>query len=72
MLIRHSKVGDLTYSPYQMYIATLHHLYSDEIVDNISLSEETLKSLFPFQQRNTRLLISKLEKNRVAMLADSV
>ena len=55
-----------------MYIATLHHLYSDEIVDNISLSEETLKSLFPFQQRNTRLLISKLEKNRVAMLADSV
>jgi hypothetical protein len=72
LLIRHSKVGDLTYSPYQMYIATLHHLYSDEIVDNISLSEETLKSLFPFQQRNTRLLISKLEKNRVAMLADSV
>ena len=55
-----------------MYIATLHHLYQEEMVDNIPLSDETLKSLFPFQQRNARLLISKLEKNHVAMLADSV
>ena len=53
----------MTYSPYKMYLATLHELYHDEIVDHIELSDETLKNLYPFQQRNARLLISKLERN---------
>lgn len=70
--MRHSPVGDLCHGAYDMYIATLKELYESEIVDNLPVSEDILKNLYAFQQRNTRLLITKLDKNKVAMLADSV
>jgi phosphatidylserine/phosphatidylglycerophosphate/cardiolipin synthase-like enzyme len=39
-LVRQSPVGDLTPSPYEMYIKTLSMLYADEITVNIELSPE--------------------------------
>lgn len=71
-LVRQSPVGDLTPSPYEMYIKTLSMLYADEITSNIELSPEVEKVLYAFQQRNAQLLINKLEKHGLAMLSDSV
>jgi len=71
-LVRQSPVGDLTPSPYEMYIKTLSMLYADEITGNIELSPEVEKVLYAFQQRNAQLLINKLEKHGLAMLSDSV
>lgn len=71
-LVRQSPVGDLTPSPYEMYIKTLSMLYADELTGNIELSPEVEKVLYAFQQRNAQLLINKLEKHGLAMLSDSV
>lgn len=71
-LVRISPVGDLTPSPYEMYIKTLSVLYEDELVPDIELSHDVEKVLYTFQQRNAQLLINKLEKHNLAMLADSV
>jgi ERCC4-related helicase len=71
-IISMSTVGHLTYSPYEMYMATLWHLYEDEITDEITLSKDATKNLYAFQQRNAQLLINKIEKTGLAMLADSV
>ncbi|USN88843.1 MAG: hypothetical protein H6780_00245 [Candidatus Nomurabacteria bacterium] len=71
-LVRTSPVGDLTPSPYEMYIKTLLTLYSEEIADNVELSADVEKVLYAFQQRNAQLLINKLEKHGLAMLSDSV
>jgi len=71
-LLENSPVGDLTYSPYDMYIRTLSELYQDEIVDDEQLSEDTGDILFEFQLRNAQLLLRKLNKFGLAMLADSV
>lgn len=67
-----SKVGHITYSPYEMYMATLWHLYQTEVTDEVVLSEDITKNLYAFQQRNAQLLINKIEKTGLAMLADSV
>ena len=67
-----STVGHITYSPYEMYIATLWHLYKNEVTDEITLSSDISKNLYAFQQRNAQLLINKIEKTGLAMLADSV
>lgn len=71
-IIQESPLGVKCYSPYEMYIKTLWELYKDEVDINIEISENTSSSLFAFQQRNARLLIKKLQKHGVAMLADSV
>lgn len=71
-LLGNSPVGDVVYSPYDMYIKTLYELYTDEIVEDTQLSEETSDILFDFQQRNAKLLLNKLDKHGLAMLADSV
>lgn len=71
-LLGNSPVGDLTYSPYDMYIKTLWELYQDEIVEDEQLSAETADILFAFQQRNAQLILKKLNKYGLAMLADSV
>lgn len=71
-LLGDSPVGDLTFGPYDMYIKTLWELYQDEIVEDEQLSEETADILYAFQQRNAQLLLKKLNKYGLAMLADSV
>ena len=67
-----SPVGDQTFGPYDMYIKTLWELYQDEIVKDEKLSEETTDILYAFQHRNAQLLLKKLNKYGLAMLADSV
>ena len=67
-----STVGHMCYSPYEMYLATLWSLYKNEVVDEITLSGDITKNLYAFQQRNAQLLINKIEKTGLAMLADSV
>lgn len=71
-IIQESPLGVKCYSPYEMYMKTLWELYKDEVDINTEISENTSSSLFAFQQRNARLLIQKLQKYGVAMLADSV
>lgn len=71
-LLEASPVGDRTFSKYLMYIKTLYEIYSDELVEENDLSHETDEVLFDFQKRNARLLLAKLEKHGLAMLADSV
>lgn len=71
-LLGNSPVGDVVYSPHDMYMKTLYELYTDEVVEDTELSDETSNILFDFQQRNAKLLLKKLEKYGLAMLADSV
>jgi len=71
-LLEASPVGDRAFSKYLMYIKTLYEIYSDELVEENSLSHEADEVLFEFQKRNARLLLTKLEKHGLAMLADSV
>ena len=67
-----SPVGDMTYSPYEMYIKTLWEIYEDEVLEGKHLGEEITDPLYGFQKRNAELLIKKLDKHGLAMLADSV
>jgi len=55
-----------------MYMATLWNLYKNEVTDEITLSGDISKNLYAFQHRNAQLLINKIEKTGLAMLADSV
>lgn len=71
-LLGNSPVGDLTYSAYDMYIKTLYELYADEIVDDTELGDDAADVLYEFQIRNAKLLLNKLRKYGLAMLADSV
>ena len=71
-LLEASPVGDTAFSRYAMYIRTLQELYSDELVVETELSQDTEEVLFEFQQRNARLLLAKMERHGLAMLADSV
>lgn len=71
-VVQLSPAGDLLYSPRDMYFRVLYELYGDELVPEISASEEIEEALFDFQIRNSRLLLRKLEKYGLAMLADSV
>lgn len=71
-IIQESPLGIKCYSPYEMYMKTLWELYKDDVDISTEISEVTSSTLFAFQQRNARLLIQKLQKYGVAMLADSV
>ena len=69
-----SPVGNLLFSPFEMYIKTLYNLYSDELEDEKFTQESKLreKTLFDFQLKNTHALQRRLNKYKVAMLSDSV
>jgi Cdc6-like AAA superfamily ATPase len=71
-IIEESPLGKATFTPYEMYMKTLWELYQEEIDTSTKISDSTSSTLFAFQQRNARLLIQKLQKYGVAMLADSV
>jgi superfamily II DNA/RNA helicase len=71
-ILETSPVGDKLFSPYLMYIKTLYELYSDELVPDTQVSKNIEDVLYEFQLRNAKLLLKKLQKNGLAMLADSV
>jgi ERCC4-related helicase len=71
-ILEASPVGDKLFSPYLMYIKALYEIYSDELVPDTDLSKNIEDVLFDFQLRNAKLLLRKLQKNGLAMLADSV
>ncbi len=71
-ILSHSPVGDAMFSPYEMYIKTLYELYKDELTSDVEISDHNKHTLMPHQIKNVQNLIRKLERNKVAMLADSV
>lgn len=72
-ILSNSPVGDSLFTPYEMYIRTLHALYKDEVSPDEKLSElPEGRSYMPHQMRNIQMLLRKLQKKKVAMLADSV
>ncbi|MDI9348062.1 MAG: helicase-related protein [Methylacidiphilales bacterium] len=72
-LLEESPVGDMLFSPYETYIRTLYELYSDEIEGApLQFNFATGIDLLAFQNINVQHLIKKLNKYKVAMLADSV
>lgn len=71
-IIAESPLGKKCFTPYEMYMKTLWELYKEEVDIATQISDSTSSTLFAFQQRNARLLIQKLQKYGVAMLADSV
>jgi ERCC4-related helicase len=71
-LLDASNHGEHIFTPYEMYIHSLYKIYSDEISSSINVSEDSEKILYEFQLRNAELLLKKLDRNGVAMLADSV
>lgn len=71
-ILEASPVGDKLFSPYLMYIKALYEIYADEIVPDTEISKNIEDVLYEFQLRNAKLLLKKLQKNGLAMLADSV
>ncbi len=71
-ILESSPIGDKIFSPYLMYIKALYELYSDELVPETGISKNIEDVLYEFQLRNAKLLLRKLQKNGLAMLADSV
>jgi hypothetical protein len=71
-LIDSSPLGELTFSQYEMYIKALYEIYEDELVKDLDQLASLSDILYSFQLRNATLLIRKLEKHGIAMLADSV
>ena len=71
-VIEQSPVGDLTYGPYDVYIKTLMEVYEDELKLPEELDQQTQDILFDFQNRNAGILINKLNRMGLAILADSV
>lgn len=67
-----SPVGDVTFSAYEMYIRALYELFEDEIVAEVNEDVSSSDVLFEFQKRNANLLLKKLQRYGLAMLADSV
>jgi ERCC4-related helicase len=73
-IVEQSPVGDMMFSPFEMYIKTLHILYKEELEDEVDDDAEKKlgRTLFDFQKKNTRALLRRLNKYKVAMLSDSV
>lgn len=71
-IIQDSPVGDLTFGPYDTYIKTLLEVFPDELVDLPELDANSQDILYKYQNRNASILINKLEKMGMAILADSV
>jgi ERCC4-related helicase len=73
-IIESSPVGNKFFSPFETYIKTLHTLYKEELDDLevVDKDKQVGRSLFDFQKKNTQALQRRLNKHKVAMLADSV
>jgi len=71
-LLDSSPLGELTFSQYEMYIKALYEIYEDELVADVDKLASLGEILYTFQLRNATLLMRKLEKHGIAMLADSV
>lgn len=71
-ILRDSPVGDLTFGPYDTYIKTLMECFPDEMVDMPELEDNIDDILYKYQSRNASILVNKLEKMGMAILADSV
>lgn len=71
-ILGRSPLGDETFGPYDMYIKTLIEVYPDELIPKEELKKDTKDVLYSFQYRNAQILINKLERMGLAMLADSV
>lgn len=73
-IIALSPVGNLLYSPFEMYMKTLYNLYGEELEDEHAYQASKLRerTLFDFQLKNTHALQRRLKKYKVAMLSDSV
>lgn len=71
-ILEKSPVGDMMYGPYDVYIKTLMEVFPDELIPPQQLSSDTRDTLYAFQDRNAGILLNKLQKMGVAMLADSV
>lgn len=71
-ILSDSPVGDLCFGAYDSYIRTLMEVYPDELIPKEELSNDISDVLFSFQHRNAQILINKLERMGLAMLADSV
>lgn len=71
-IIESSPVGDLTFGPYEIYIKTLMEIYEDELKLPEELGKDLQDVLYDFQNRNAGILINKLNRIGLAMLADSV
>jgi len=72
-----SRHGNVCFSPYEMYIHSLYRIYGEELKDEAEnyVDDETADGkprLLKFQIQNANSLIKKLERQRVAMLSDSV
>lgn len=73
-----SKFGDLTYSPYEMYIRILYEIYGEDIEIEEKLKSEarfeSRVSLTVFQEESFRKVMSKLNNDKIGMclLGDSV
>lgn len=71
-LIDTSTHGEKLFSPYEMYIKTLHYMYGDLLKNDREITHLSTKKLQDFQERSVKQIMWRLEKNGVAMLADSV
>lgn len=71
-LIDTSIHGEKLFSPYEMYIKTLDFMYGELLKNDREITHLSSKTLQVFQERSVKQLIWRLEKNGVAMLADSV
>lgn len=73
-----SQFGNLSYSPYEVYIRLLYELYGDdiELEEKIKLEEkyESKNSLTVFQKESVRKAINRLNDKRIGMclIGDSV
>lgn len=71
-IIGNSKVGDLTFGPYDVYMKTLMELFPEELIDIKNFDNNIKDYLHSFQYQNALSLLRKLYLNKVAMLSDSV
>jgi len=64
--------GELLFSPYEMYIKTLDYMYGNLLKEDREIEALSSRKLQIFQERSVKQILWRLEKNGVAMLADSV
>lgn len=71
-LIDTSIHGELLFSPYEMYIKTLDYMYGTLLKEDRNIETLSSRKLQSFQERSIKQILWRLDKNGVAMLADSV
>lgn len=71
-LVDTSVHGELLFSPYEMYIKTLDYMYGDLLREDREIEALSSRKLQDFQERSVKQILWRLDKNGVAMLADSV